>query len=358
MRGFFHHAHAASAASEGRFDDEREPDLVRDRQRHVGIGDRLLGAGQGGDFELVRERAGGGLVAHVFQELRRRADENDALTRAGTGEVGVFREETVARVDHRHALGLRELHDALVIEIRADGPFGRIELVGFVGLEAMDGKAVFLGEDGNGAEAELGGGAENSDRDFAAVRGHDFSGCRWVCWHGFGRVFCPYGRGCTRTNRAVGHMQKEIQRQMDGADADDEDYRGASLAVFGLTRRVGSAWVAPRRWRKSMDYSSKIAKHVASIPRSGIRDFFDLVVGRDDVISLGVGEPDFVTPWHIREAAIYSLEKGQTTYTANLGLLSLRKSISKYVSGFFDVDYGRRFRGDRHRLARAAGSGR
>ena len=88
-----------------------------------------------------------------------------------------------------------------------------------------------------------------------------------------------------------------------------------------------------------MDYSTKIARHVASIPRSGIRDFFDLVIGRDDVISLGVGEPDFVTPWHIREAAIYSLEKGQTTYTANLGLLSLRKSISKYVGGFFDVSY-------------------
>jgi aminotransferase len=88
-----------------------------------------------------------------------------------------------------------------------------------------------------------------------------------------------------------------------------------------------------------MDYTAKIARHVASIPRSGIRDFFELVQGRDDVISLGVGEPDFVTPWHIREAAIYSLEKGQTTYTSNLGLLSLRKSISKYVSGFFDVDY-------------------
>lgn len=88
-----------------------------------------------------------------------------------------------------------------------------------------------------------------------------------------------------------------------------------------------------------MDYSTKIARHVASIPRSGIRDFFDLVIGRDDVISLGVGEPDFVTPWHIREAAIYSLERGQTTYTANLGLLSLRKSISKYVSELFEVDY-------------------
>ncbi len=89
----------------------------------------------------------------------------------------------------------------------------------------------------------------------------------------------------------------------------------------------------------SMDYQAKIATNVASIPRSGIRDFFDLVIGRDDVISLGVGEPDFVTPWHIREAAIFSLEKGQTTYTANLGLLSLRKEISRYVKDFFHVGY-------------------
>ena len=88
-----------------------------------------------------------------------------------------------------------------------------------------------------------------------------------------------------------------------------------------------------------MDYQAKIARNVASIPRSGIRDFFELVQGRDDVISLGVGEPDFVTPWHIREAAIYSLEKGQTTYTSNLGLLSLRKSIAKYVENFFGVSY-------------------
>ena len=88
-----------------------------------------------------------------------------------------------------------------------------------------------------------------------------------------------------------------------------------------------------------MDYQAKIARNVAAIPRSGIRDFFELVQGREDVISLGVGEPDFATPWHIREAAIYSLEKGQTTYTSNLGLLSLRKSISRYVEGFFDVSY-------------------
>ncbi len=88
-----------------------------------------------------------------------------------------------------------------------------------------------------------------------------------------------------------------------------------------------------------MDYTAKIATHVAGIPRSGIRDFFDLIQGRTDVISLGVGEPDFVTPWHIREAAISSLEKGQTQYTSNLGLPTLRNSISKYVQDFFHVGY-------------------
>jgi aminotransferase len=88
-----------------------------------------------------------------------------------------------------------------------------------------------------------------------------------------------------------------------------------------------------------MDIQSKLASHLQAIPRSGIRDFFELVIGRDDVISLGVGEPDFVTPWAIREAAIYSLEKGETSYTSNLGLLSLREKIAQYVEEFFNVSY-------------------
>ncbi|MCZ6671679.1 MAG: aminotransferase class I/II-fold pyridoxal phosphate-dependent enzyme [Verrucomicrobia bacterium] len=75
------------------------------------------------------------------------------------------------------------------------------------------------------------------------------------------------------------------------------------------------------------------------MPRSGIREFFELVQGADDVISLGIGEPDFVTPWHIREAAIYALEKGKTGYTSNLGLLKLRKSVSKYMRKEFEVEY-------------------
>ncbi len=72
-----------------------------------------------------------------------------------------------------------------------------------------------------------------------------------------------------------------------------------------------------------------LSQAVASVPASGIRRFFDLVAEMDDVISLGVGEPDFVTPWRVREAAIYSLEQGRTTYTSNYGLLELREEIAR-----------------------------
>lgn len=88
-----------------------------------------------------------------------------------------------------------------------------------------------------------------------------------------------------------------------------------------------------------MSLKEKIAAHVRDIPRSGIRDFFDVVQKMPDVISLGIGEPDFVTPWHVREAAIFALEKGRTGYTANLGLLRLRREISKYVRKHFEVEY-------------------
>ena len=85
--------------------------------------------------------------------------------------------------------------------------------------------------------------------------------------------------------------------------------------------------------------SIRIADHVRDIPRSGIRDFFEIVQTMDDVISLGIGEPDFATPWHIREAAIYALEKGRTGYTSNLGLPRLRRSIADYVRKKFGLKY-------------------
>lgn len=88
-----------------------------------------------------------------------------------------------------------------------------------------------------------------------------------------------------------------------------------------------------------MDASRYIARHVVNLPKSGIRDFFDIVARMKDAISLGVGEPDFDTPWHIREAGIYALEQGRTHYTSNLGLLELRRAVSKYVARHYAVEY-------------------
>jgi len=88
-----------------------------------------------------------------------------------------------------------------------------------------------------------------------------------------------------------------------------------------------------------MDSTRHIAHHVRPIPKSGIRDFFEVVQTMKDVISLGIGEPDFDTPWNIREAAIYSLEQGRTHYTSNLGQLNLRTAIARYVEQHFQISY-------------------
>ncbi len=88
-----------------------------------------------------------------------------------------------------------------------------------------------------------------------------------------------------------------------------------------------------------MAWSERLSTLAQEIPPSGIRRFFDLAETMDDVISLGVGEPDFVTPWHIREAGLYALERGMTAYTANAGLFSLRTAISGYLSERFGLEY-------------------
>ncbi|MDY3972492.1 MAG: aminotransferase class I/II-fold pyridoxal phosphate-dependent enzyme [Clostridia bacterium] len=88
-----------------------------------------------------------------------------------------------------------------------------------------------------------------------------------------------------------------------------------------------------------MDYDKIVSPVVSALPPSGIRKFFDIVAEMEDAISLGVGEPDFTTPWGIREAGIYSLEKGQTHYTANAGLIELREEICRYNQRKFGVTY-------------------
>jgi len=86
-----------------------------------------------------------------------------------------------------------------------------------------------------------------------------------------------------------------------------------------------------------MEY--RLSKIASAIPPSGIRKFFDIVTEMKEAISLGVGEPDFDTPWHIREEGIYSLEKGKTFYTSNSGLVELREEIGKYLTRRFKLTY-------------------
>ena len=89
----------------------------------------------------------------------------------------------------------------------------------------------------------------------------------------------------------------------------------------------------------SIDYDLILPRKVVEMPPSGIRKFFDLLDGMNDVIALTVGQPDFVTPWHIREAGIESLEKGKTYYTSNAGTLELRQEICKYLERRFNLSY-------------------
>ena len=88
-----------------------------------------------------------------------------------------------------------------------------------------------------------------------------------------------------------------------------------------------------------MDYENLMTERLRRVKPSGIRRFFDIAAEMDDVIALSVGEPDFMTPWHVRQAGIHSLEKGKTHYTSNSGLMELRREITNYLSRRFQVSY-------------------
>ena len=88
-----------------------------------------------------------------------------------------------------------------------------------------------------------------------------------------------------------------------------------------------------------MNMQDYVSPHVSDLPPSGIRKFFDIVTTMEGAVSLGVGEPDFVTPWNMREAAIYSLEQGHTHYTSNWGTIELRRAVSRYMETRFHLEY-------------------
>ena len=189
-----HHAHAAPAATEGRFDDERETDFLGDFDGLGAVVDRFFRAGEDRNAEFDGQGAGRGFVAHHFEQFRPRADEGDAGFPAGTGKVGVLGEKSVARMDHVHTAITGQSDDALDIEVGTDRPLAAADHVGLVGFEAVDGEAVFLRVNRDGPHVQLVGRPENTDSDLAAV-GHEqgFSrhveewlsgGCLRRLWHG------------------------------------------------------------------------------------------------------------------------------------------------------------------------------
>ncbi|VBB05876.1 aminotransferases class-i pyridoxal-phosphate attachment site [Lucifera butyrica] len=91
-----------------------------------------------------------------------------------------------------------------------------------------------------------------------------------------------------------------------------------------------------------MSWADRVSPVVKAIPPSGIRRFFDIVAEMKGVISLGVGEPDFITPWHIRESCVYGLQKGYTAYTSNYGLLELREEIARIMQKDYRISYNPR----------------
>jgi aminotransferase len=97
--------------------------------------------------------------------------------------------------------------------------------------------------------------------------------------------------------------------------------------------------MSARKPSQSRKYQKLISKQVNRLSPSGIRKFFDLLASMEGVISLGVGEPDYATPWHISEVAIQSLEKGYTMYTSNLGMPELRQELSRYLKETYGVEY-------------------
>jgi aminotransferase len=88
-----------------------------------------------------------------------------------------------------------------------------------------------------------------------------------------------------------------------------------------------------------MNIKKMLCRHITAVPPSGIRKYFDMVNEMEDVISLGIGEPDFVTPWNIREEGIYSLEKGYTNYSSNAGAIELRRDMCRYMERRFNLQY-------------------
>ena len=166
-----HNAHSPAAAAMGGFKHHRPAEILGDRKGIGETGHRLRAAGQDRHARFLGEAAGSGFVAEGAQQFDARPDKLDPGSAAGGSEIGVFREEAVAGVDGIDAVRLRQGHDRFDVEVGADRFAGAAHQIRFVCLEAMEGEAILVGVDRDGADAEFVGRAEHADGDLAAV-GH------------------------------------------------------------------------------------------------------------------------------------------------------------------------------------------
>ena len=173
---FVNHPHAASATAEGGLDDQRKTDFLRNLQRRGSVRDRLLRARQGSHAHLLCQCPGRHLVPHQLNNIRTGADEGDAGRGASTGETGVLRQKTVTRVNKIDVLFLGQRDDSRNIEISTHRAFALANEISFISLETVDAEAVLLRINGDGAHAQFGGRAKNTDGDFVAIGDEEFFG--------------------------------------------------------------------------------------------------------------------------------------------------------------------------------------
>ena len=167
----FDHAHAATTATEGCLNYEWKTDFLGFLDRFFAIADGILGARERRDLGLFGNFSSFYLIAHTAEKIRTGTDKVEAIFFTSAGEISVFREETIARVNEVDALSLGKIDDAGNIEVSGDRPMPFPDEVGFISLKTVDAEAVFIGIDRDSAVAEFGGGTKDANSDFAAIGG-------------------------------------------------------------------------------------------------------------------------------------------------------------------------------------------
>ena len=163
-------AHAAAAAPFGRFEQHGKAEPLGQIHRGLAGRQRLAAAGEDRHLRNAGNFAGRDLVAQLLQNLRRRPAKDDAGLLARPGQIGIFRQEPVARMNRIDAVLLGDGDDAGDVEVSPDRFAGLADQIGFVGFESVQRVAIFVRIDGYGADAQFMGSAEDADRDFTTVR--------------------------------------------------------------------------------------------------------------------------------------------------------------------------------------------